>query len=149
MKLTDIANGTYASFHLSPASAKLLSDFCEDMHLSDAVEADDYHCTIIYSHAPCPEVAQEDFNLPCKAVPKGYKLLGTEVIVLVMELECPNAEFLHNRFMEKHGATHDYKEYIPHITLTKSYNGKVLPSELPPFDIIFNNFKVEEIEENK
>lgn len=146
MKLTEIANGTYASFQLSPASAKLLYDFCEEMRLPDRVEIDDYHCTIIYSHAPCPEVSQEDFNLPCKAVPKGYKLLGTEVVVLVLELECPNAEFLHNRFMEKHGATHDYDEYIPHITLTKSYYGTDLPADLPPFDIMFTGNTVEEIE---
>jgi len=148
MKLTEIADGTYASLLVDESSAVLLHDYCEDIGLSDMTDVEDYHCTVIYSHHPCPEVDEEDFNLPCKATPKGYKILGTDTKVLVLELECPNAVHLHNLFMEKYGATHDYDEYIPHITLSKSYNGSVLPSELPPFDIIFTGNTVEAIEED-
>ena len=78
MKLLEFANGTYSSLQLDPECAAQLYAFCQENSLPDLVEADDYHCTIIYSHQPCPEVEQEDFNLPFEGRPKGYKLLGTE-----------------------------------------------------------------------
>jgi len=147
MKLMEFAQGTYSSFLVDPECAEQLYAFCKEIGLPDQVDADDYHCTIIYSHQPCPSVAEEDFNLPCKGTPKGYKLLGTDNIVLVLELECENAVHLHDKFMKDHGATHDYDSYIPHVTLSKSYSGTILPTELPPFDIVFTGKTVEAIED--
>jgi hypothetical protein len=147
MKLMEIAQGTYASLLLDPECAAQLYAFAQENGLPDLVEADDYHCTVIYSHQPCPDVAQEDFNLPCKGTPKGYKLLGTDNMVLVLELECSNAVHLHELFMQQYGATHDYDSYIPHVTLTRSYNGTILPTELPPFDIVFTGNTVEAIDD--
>jgi hypothetical protein len=147
MKLMEIAKGTYSSLLVDPECAAQLYAFCQENGIPDPVDADSYHCTVIYSHQPCPDVAHEDFGTTCNATPKGYKLLGTDTIVLVLELECPNAERLHNLFMQKYGATHDYDSYIPHITLSKGYNGKILPTELPPFDIVFTGHTVEAIDD--
>lgn len=148
MKLLEFASGTYSALIVDSACATDLYEFCEEIGLKDLVEYDDYHCTLIYSHQPCPDVIEENFNIPCVGTPKNYKILGTDTQVLVLELDCDNAEYLHNLFMEKYGATHDYPEYIPHITLTRSYSGTTLPSELPPFDILFTERKVEEIQKD-
>jgi hypothetical protein len=83
--------------------------------------------------------------LPCKALPVAYKILGVDTKVLVLELYCPNAKALHNLFVEKYGATHDYDEYIPHITIANDFEGD-LPLDLPDFEIIFTDRTVEELE---
>lgn len=136
--------GTYSSVLPSTESKENLFAFVTSLGIENLVEPDEYHCTLIYSKVSCPDIAQEDFNLPSNAMVIGYKILGTEKKVLVAELYFPNAVRLHNLFMEKHGATHDYPEYIPHITIADDFKGE-LPVEIPDFDIEFNGMTVEEL----
>src|SRR5574337_1110859 len=93
--------GTYSSLLVSDDSQKELFAFCASIGIDNLVDPEDYHCTVVYSKSPCPEIANEDFNLPCKAIPIGFKILGTDTKVLVLEVFCPNAVRLHNLFKEK------------------------------------------------
>jgi hypothetical protein len=136
--------GTYACIIPSRESQEEILKFCVEQGFDNLVDPDEYHCTIIYSRQECPDVAREDFDLPCKALVTGFKILGDEKKVLVLELYCPNAVRLHELFMEKHGATHDYDEYIPHITIASDFTGE-LPLEIPEFEVEFNGQKVEEL----
>lgn len=137
--------GTYSSLLVSEQSQRELFAFCASLGIEDLVDPEDYHCTIIYSKTPCHDVSKEDFNLPCKAIPTGFKILGTDTKVLVLEIFCPNAVRLHNLFKEKYNATHDYPEYVSHITVSGEFEGEV-PIELPEFEIEFDDFVVEELE---
>jgi hypothetical protein len=92
----------------------------------------------------CPEIEDEDYALPCSAIPVGFRVLGEETKVLVVELYCPNATRLHDLFMDKYGATHDYDGYIPHITVAKNFTGPV-PNEIPELEIKFSDKAVEEL----
>jgi hypothetical protein len=112
--------------------------------IPNLVDSDEYHCTLIYSKTECLDVANEDFALPCKALITGYKLLGEEKKVLVLEPYCPTATRLHELFVNKHGATQDYDEYIAHITIAKDYEGDV-PAELPEFEVEFSGMTVDEL----
>jgi hypothetical protein len=136
--------GTYSSLIPSVESREELFAHCAKIGLENLVEPDEYHCTLIYSKVSCPDVAHEDFNLPCKAMIIGFKVLGAEKKVLVAELYCPNAARLHELFMEKHGATHDYPEYIPHVTIAEDFDGEI-PVDIPDFDIVFTGMTVEEL----
>jgi hypothetical protein len=136
--------GTYSSLLPSVESREEIFALCAKLGIPNLVEADEYHCTLIYSKKDCTDIAKEDFNLPCSAIPVGFKILGTESKVLVLEVYCPNATFLHNMFMEKHGATHDYPDYIPHITIAKDYQGEP-PTEVPEIQIDFTGFTIEEL----
>lgn len=139
------SGGTYSSLLVSDQCREELFAFCTDIGIENPVDPKDYHCTIIYSRTPCLDIAKEDFNLPCKAIPTGFKILGTDTKVLVLEIFCPNAVRLHNLFKEKYNATHDYPEYISHITVSGEFNGNI-PVELPEFEIEFDDFVVEELE---
>ncbi len=136
--------GTYACLIPSVESREELYAFCAKLGIPDLEEPDEYHCTLIYSKKSCPDVIKEDFGLPCKALPIGFKILGTDKKVLVLEIYCPNAVRLHELFMEKHGATHDYPEYIPHITVAGEFDGE-LPTDIPEFEIEFSGQKMEEL----
>lgn len=137
--------GTYSCIIPSNETKELIFRFCSDLEIENLEDPDEYHCTIIYSSKSCPDVAKEDFGLPCAALMKGFKILGTDKKVLVMELYCPRATQLHNMFMEKYGATHDYPEYIPHITVAKDFTGEV-PIDIFDGDIEFSGLEVSELD---
>jgi hypothetical protein len=136
--------GTYSSLLPSVESREELFAYCAKLGVPNLVEDDEYHCTLIYSKEACPEIAKEDFSLPCSAIPVGFKILGTEKKVLVLEIYCPNATRLHDLFMEKYGATHDYPDFIPHITVASDFEGEV-PIDIPEIQIDFTGFTIEEL----
>lgn len=137
--------GTYSSLLVNKDSAEELFAFCAGLGIDNLVDPSEYHCTVIYSRHPCPDAANEDFNLPCKAIPTGFKILGTDTKVLVLEIYCPNAVRLHELFKEKYNATHDYPEYVSHITVSGEFDGDI-PTEVPEFDIEFDDYAVEELD---
>lgn len=137
--------GTYSSILVDQDSAEELFSYCTSLDIPDLVNPDQYHCTVVYSKKECSDIADEDFGLPCDAVPVGFRILGVDTKVLVLELYCPNATRLHELFMEKYGATHDYEEYIPHITVAKDFDGQV-PADVPEMTIKFNRKVVEALE---
>lgn len=136
--------GTYSSIIPSMECKEELLAFCTKIGIPNLIDSDEYHCTLIYSKQSCPDIVNEDFGLPFNALITGYKVLGTDEKVLVLELYCPAATRLHDIFMKKYGATHDYPEYIAHITIASEFEGE-LPQELPEFEIIFTGFSVEEL----
>jgi hypothetical protein len=137
-------NGTYACLIPSVKSKEDLYAYCVNLGISKLEDPDEYHCTLIYSKSECPDISGEDFGNPCRAIPVGFKVLGKEKKVLVLEVYCPNAVRLHNLFMEKYGATHDYPEYIPHITVAGEFDGEI-PADIPEFEIEFSGQKIEEL----
>lgn len=136
--------GTYSSLLPSVECREELFAALAKLDIPNLVDPDEYHCTLIYSRHPCEDIANEDFDLPCKAIITGFKILGTDSKVLVLELYCPNAIRLHNLFKARYGATHDYPEYIPHITIASDFSGE-LPVELPDIDVDFSGYTVEEL----
>lgn len=136
--------GTYSAIIPTRESQEELYAYMAGLGVDNLEDSDEYHCTLIYSRTGCPDIAKEDFGLPCEALPKGFKILGTDKPVLVLEIYCPNAVRLHDLFMEKYGATHDYPEYIAHITVAKDFQGEV-PSDVPDFNIEFSGMMVEEL----
>lgn len=136
--------GTYSALIPSRNTQEELFSFVAGLGVENLEDSDEYHCTLIYSENPCPEISKEDFGLPCEAMPIGFKILGEDKPVLVLEIYCPNANRLHETFKEKYGATHGYPEYIAHITVAKNFQGEV-PVEIPDFEIEFTGFMIEEL----
>jgi hypothetical protein len=137
-------DGTYASLIPSTSSKEKLYAFCASLDVPNLVDQDDYHCTLVYSTTPCPAIAKEDFGLPIEAIMRGFKILGDESKVLVIELYCPAAKSLHKHFRKAHDAHHDYDDYIPHITVAKDFKGE-LPSSIFEDDLLFTGMTVEEL----
>ncbi len=145
LKNSSHPGGTYAALIPSRKSQEELYSYVAQFDIDDMEDSDEYHCTLIYSKTSCPDVAKEDFALPCEAIPIGFKILGEDKKVLVLEVYCPNASRLHNLFKEKYGAIHDFPEYIAHITVAKNFEHDEPPKDIPEFNIEFSGMMVEEL----
>ena len=152
MSLTQFAkhkDGTYVSLDLSEQSKALLDNFVEmNLGLTERVNANSYHITIIYSRTPVPSA--ENYlhmtsPLPVEAKAVAYEVFPTKSDghCLVLRLECPYANRL-NTELGKQGATSDYDEYKPHLTIaydtTQDIDPHTLP--LPMFELVFDKLNV-------
>jgi len=144
-------DGTYVSFEMSEASRKLLDNFVEmSLGLTDRVDPSTYHITVIYSRTPVPsaENYQETVKLPTYAMVTGYEVFPTKNAgkCLVMRLSCPYATELNSQ-LTKDGATSDYSEYKPHVTL--AYDTKQdldLQFPIPQFQLEFDKMTVDPLD---
>lgn len=134
--------GTYASLKLKESSKKRLMKWLNDHKVKNIVDEEDFHCTVVYSRKAIPELADKKVKLPVSATIAGWKILGKDCLVLL--INSAKIEKLHEDAMEM-GATHDYDEYIPHVTVATEYD-KDLPEEIPPFKLFFDDCVVEELD---
>lgn len=138
-------DGTYASLSVSKTSRDKLHNWLKNHNIEGLVDPKEYHCTVVYSTKPVPEVADISVPLPIKAKSIEWKIFGTEKL-LVLALKNSKITDLFNKTI-KMGAVSDYPSYIPHISVAKDYN-KDIPTELPTFLIQFDKFKVGSLDED-
>lgn len=144
-------DGTYVSMDLTPESRKLLDNYVEmSLGLTERVDPSTYHITIIYSRTPVPSAEQYQGlgnQEPAQVV--GYEIFPTknDGKCLVMRLHCPYAISLNQRLMSE-GATSDYPEYKPHLTIAYDIQQEIDPSTLPipQFELKFGLVKVAPLE---
>ena len=134
--------GTYAGAHFSDATVDALSQYCKDNNIPNAIAPDKFHTTILYSRKHCPDykargkfdpmlvgTPHEKFHV-WKTSPSDPNAEKTNCLIL--PFDCPDLVARHKELMDTHGATYDYDEYKPHVTL--SYNiGDIDADSLPPF----------------
>jgi len=111
-------NGTYSAYHLTDHSAQQLMTFVKELGIPNPVLPNDYHITTMYSRAPVDYTPDVGRNIVVE--PVSYQVFNTQKsksCLLVLRVESPE---LHKRFAEsqKLGATYDFDDYLPHITLT-------------------------------
>lgn len=147
-------DGTYASMLFNTASKQALDAFTRSvLNLSDTDKIDPatYHCTLIYSRSPVPDAETLELPALVHAHATGYELFDTKQgnKCLVLKLNCPTAHTI-NGALNKMGATSDYPEYKPHVTICYDYKGsediKDLP--VPNFDIVFDDYEVKPLDDN-
>lgn len=137
-------DGTIALLHLTEESATELKNWC-DRHGLPCLDVDELHCTLLYSRKPVEKFSKFDnatLDVPAKII--DWKKLGS---ALVLELYCPKAERFHD-WMIKHGGTHDYPDYIAHISISYDWESEYLPKILPIMPIEFDKMSVKEINKN-
>lgn len=134
-------HGTYASLLLSAASSKQLYDHISS--LTDKVPKEEYHCTVCYSRNPVPEVENLKPDLPITAQALKYEVFPTKngKHVLVLRIKSPELKAL-NQEVTDLGATSDYPEYKPHITLAMD-SPNIDQLTLPTFPLVFDKFHVD------
>lgn len=117
-------SGTYAALKLHPSSARLLSDWAKAQGIKNAFPPGELHITICYSKKPIDYKPLSFIHGGRKVEPKDLGLLGRdEKKSLVLHLN--DGGFPHRRFRyaQSIGATHDFPEYLPHITLAPPGHG--------------------------
>lgn len=150
-EITENSTGTYAKLVPTNKTRDRISEILGQLCI-EATPADKLHTTIIYSRNQCPYAESLSPMFPISAKATGFALFGDnpESKCLVMLLDCVEAEELHFLCREN-GASHDYNEYEPHITLSYGYTRDHVPGDelLEYFNHIeFDKFIVEPLEED-
>lgn len=127
MEETKQPDGTYAAVTFDGDTNKMLVNFCKDNNIPNPLNENDFHCTVTYSRKHLPDYdplttidpswqAKADHFEVWESGANAFKDHVTHCLVL--KLNCPE---LHERFkyaMDDLGATYDYDEYKPHVTLS-------------------------------
>lgn len=115
----------YVRRDLKPASAKALIAWAKSNGFTTTLEASDMHVTVLYSKQPVDPMKmgetwgnEDDGGLTVKAGgPRALERFGEGAVVL--QFASWNLASRHDD-MVRAGASHDYPEYSPHVTITYS-----------------------------
>lgn len=144
-------DGTYVAMALSDESKDLIDHFVEmNLGLTERVDKSTYHITIIYSRSPVPSAEQyAGTKSDTEARISGYEVFPTknDGKCLVMRLDFPFANLL-NKQLTAQGATSDYDQYKPHMTIAYDIKQEIDPHTLPvpQFPLYFKEVTVEPLD---
>lgn len=144
--------GTYVGLRVLNPTNDLLYKHCKEagIPVKQSMFDDRLHTTVIYSRKHCPEVTV-DTKRRHIAKFAGYDIFTGKKgeHVLVMRLNAPSVSEKHERIMAEHGATYDFPQFHPHITLSYNYSDNSVMG-IPPFkhDIILGLAYVEDLDLN-
>ena len=139
-------DGTYVSLEMNQQSRALLDHFVEmNLGLTERIDPNTYHITVIYSRTPVPAAETLEKTTSTTANAVQYEVFPTKEgkKCLVLRVESKSAEHL-NKWLNLQGATSDYPDYKPHVTICYDYNGKDDLSQLPlpQFPLVFDKLNV-------
>lgn len=150
-QVDDHPEGTYIAAQLSPDSQLLLDKYVSNMNIPNAADPNQYHSTVIYSRKGVPEAKGYKFKLPFKAKIKEWKLFDTKFgesgKCLVAIMDSPELQKAHKEIRDKYGATHDYPDYHPHVTISYDYPNE-LPSEVPTLELEYDDIELKPLNPN-
>ena len=126
-------NGTYASMLLSAQSAQQLADWLDQRGIPHD-QPQEFHCTLCYSRTPVPQAVAMNGPVNITARAAEWAHLGDNATVLLLDCERAHGIF---QLLGKHGASHDWPQYDPHLTVFKDSHIE-LPNQLPDFPLVFN-----------
>lgn len=120
--------GTYSACLYKQPSLDLLNAWAKINVIPNLIKKQSIHSTIIYSKTKVEDRFQKSFNekeldiLAWKFKPLKLDMFSSssgskDKNVLVMLLNAPELEEIHNNLVFN-GASHDFDEYQPHITLS-------------------------------
>jgi hypothetical protein len=136
----DEPGGLYGAVRFSEATKKNLVEYCNKYVGEGCVPADKLHATVVYSRRPVNYKPLGELAEPVVIPPSKYQLglLGdTDCLVLLFQ-----SAWLTNRHMAARnlGASYDYQEYRPHVTLHYACPKHIHPAQLPlpdfPLEIV-------------
>lgn len=142
MKLKDFkeSNGVYMGVRPIGASIHLLHDWIIDQGIPNPVAAHAAHVTVLFSQKPVEvdvDRSREYHAHGSRFLVMRHRFDKTDALVLV--LTAPALEARHKELIDR-GGSHDYADFLPHVTLTTdvgNFDWKKL--EVPHFGMIFGN----------
>lgn len=138
--------GTYVSAHFSDSTLNQLEKFQKELGLLNPVPREKLHCTICYSRV----------GIPYKPLNNYYAGISGELEIwdtkygrtLVLKLNSDQLKERHDYSMIL-GATYDFPEYIPHITLSYNLGGQKINVENDIYiDMFVDHEHVDELDDN-
>lgn len=144
------APGTYVGVRFTPETIEGLTAFQKEIGVPNPLNPEKFHATVVYSREPVEWTPQTDLTKE-DVEASGWDVFenrrdGTKCLVLRL-----SSEFLQERFDTaiEAGATHDFPDYKPHITL--SYDIGTFETRklaLPEFPIVLDHEYVEPLRDS-
>lgn len=142
MKLNELAlqapRGTYFGLKPSKATIESILEFIDRYGVPEPIDSDKLHATVVYSRTFCSAQPLGKIDPPWVGNFTQYNLFPRNVeqdptpMCLVLEFDCPELLARHHELRNVYGASHDFPEFKPHLTLT--YNaGDYDHLALPPY----------------
>jgi len=149
------SNGTYSCVMPTSETSIKIQQYINDNNIQSFNDAGEilpiakFHTTICYSKTPVPSVEYLDIKLPVIANFKQFSLFGENKDVLVIELHSNELQRVFNE-SKKRGATSDWGEFSPHITIAKNIKSDSLISTLEDikFDFMFDRYVCSPLKES-
>ena len=147
MKLIEFYRGkkpTFVAVRLDGPSAD------EIMKLSKGVDnrtpRGEIHITVAYSKKPISIEALGKLDPPISVKPKHYSIFKSQTggNCLVLEVESEGLTARHNEIMKDYGASYDFPDYKPHVTLSYDCGIAFDINSLPKVETIPELFAVQE-----
>lgn len=125
--------GTFMGIYPTDECSEKISDWCMSNKIDNV--HDEFHTTIIIDKVKPFAEAPERYDPPLKIKAKdcNFDLFGPEKNILVVTYSEPILTKRHNKIKEENNIEYDFPEYIPHITLSYGFDGKI--EELPTWTI--------------
>jgi hypothetical protein len=123
--------GTYVWLELTNSSKELLRAWALEQGVESNINFNKLHVTVLYSRQTVPVLHEVRDHF---AVPTTFKTLDKKAFVL--QLDAPTIVERH-QMLRGIGATHDWDDYIPHMTLW--VDRPPLELEPPTFGLVFTN----------
>lgn len=141
--------GAYASLKLDVRSQEKIANWLEEHEIpGDLEKPKNYHVTVAYSKKPIPDLKSYEPDLPITVSIKGWHIFPTQDdgSCLVLDVDDPKLQKIFKHIMSM-GASWDFPEFKPHITVVpKGFKGPK-PKNHPKFKIKFDEFKVEDLDD--
>ena len=140
------AFGTYAKAVPCKDSKNKIAELVNLLNINNSVSPHSLHTTVTYSRKVVPELESSVLPEPIIATPIGFAIFKSNMYnCLVILLESLGLNSLHQQAMAL-GATYDYDQYHPHITVSYDFQGEVPDDEI--LDVIGNLNFIEVIVED-
>ena len=118
-KINEQEKGVYLAVKYTQSNAEDLMLYIKDNNIPSTLTKDDIHSTVIYSRKYA-DISINDIEDLGSAEPLKFHIFETQEDkrALVILLKSEYLENRHKDLMKEHNLTYDFKEYLPHITLS-------------------------------
>lgn len=135
MKVSDlekVPDGTYVAVRFSHDTVDRLKQLQDDLDIPNPLDPEEFHTTLVYSRKPIDWEEEDCEGVEAKPLRLEKWETRSKDHCLVLLIDCPH---LHKRFDKAMdlGATYDFPDYKPHITLSYSV-GKDFDVDSPTLD---------------
>lgn len=142
MRLKDLEQlpGVYVGIRPVGASIHLLHDWIVQQGIPNPVAAHASHVTVLFSKAPVQVEVDRKREYHAHGIRfEQVRHRFDKTNALVMVLETPSIIARHRELIDQ-GGSHDYDDFMPHVTLTtnvEDFDWKQL--KVPGFSLVFAN----------
>ncbi len=153
VKINEQEKGVYLAVKYTQSDAEDLILYIKDNNIPSTLTRDEIHSTVIYSRKYADISTNEGEDLG-DAEPLKFHIFETQEDkrALVLLLKSEYLENRHKDLMKEHNLTYDFKEYLPHITLSydiEDYDISKLDIKDLPKHLTINTEYKEDLDLNK